>query len=371
MTRDWDVIVVGAGPAGSAAAYWTARGGGNVALLERASFPRDKACGDILSQAAVRELRAMELGPWLETRAPVHAWSGQFRTPGGDTIERAIRTRGESGPRWMTVPRVEFDAKLASHAQQAGAKLFEEVSVSDIVAKDSRVTVRGTGLTAGEMHAAMVVVASGSSSRFTLGSPHLVALRAYFSGSDEFDMRMDLDRRVLPGYAWQFPLPSGQFNIGYGSTRAQAKRIRLDQMLHSSELIRGKQRVSQIRGGMINTSFGSDKLHQPGVLYAGDAAGLVQPHLAEGIYPALRSGRLAAEHALTALADGGPQVAEFSAYTSSLHEAFAAEMRFSRALHWLLSQPRLVEGLASFILAYHRRLRSTLTGHDRHQISSR
>ena len=229
-----DVVVIGAGPAGSAAAAWAARNGRDVLVIDAAQFPRDKACGDGLTPRAVAELELLGLGPWLDGRIRHHG----LRMSGfGADVE--IAWPGPSFPPTSSaVPRTELDDRIRSVAVDDGAKMLLGVKAVG-VQHDSSGRVASVTLDDGaEIGCSHLIVADGA--RSTLGrawartwhqeTVYGVAIRGYVATprSNEPWITSHLELRspageVLPGYGWIFPLGNGEVNIGVGAL-ATAKR---------------------------------------------------------------------------------------------------------------------------------------------------
>ena len=234
QTSTVDLAVVGAGPAGSAAAAWAARHGHDVLLIDGATFPRDKTCGDGLTPRAVTELQLLGLGPWLDA----HIRHGGLRMSGfGADIE--VRWPGPSFPTaGSAAPRTELDDRIRQVAEDAGAQMMLGSKVVD-VEHDSSGRVAAVVLADGSVvRCRTLIVADGA--RSTLGrrlgrqwhqeTVYGVAARGYLASprADEPWISSDLELRsvdgtVLPGYGWIFPLGNGEVNIGVGAL-ATAKR---------------------------------------------------------------------------------------------------------------------------------------------------
>ncbi len=234
MDTKADVVVVGAGPAGSAAAAWAARAGRDVLVVDSAQFPRDKACGDGLTPRAVAELERLGLGPWLDSRI---RHRGLRMSGFGGEVE--IDWPGPSFPSTgSAVPRTELDDRIREVAADEGAKMLLGVKAVG-VQHDSSGRVASLQLDSGaSIGCTDLIVADGA--RSTLGrvlgrewhkeTVYGVAIRGYIATprSNEPWITSHLELRspqgeVLPGYGWIFPLGNGEVNIGVGAL-ATAKR---------------------------------------------------------------------------------------------------------------------------------------------------
>ena len=234
MDTKADVVVVGAGPAGSAAAAWAARAGRDVLVVDSAQFPRDKACGDGLTPRAVAELERLGLGPWLDSRI---RHRGLRMSGFGGEVE--IDWPGPSFPSTSSaVPRTELDDRIREVAADEGAKMLLGVKAVD-VQHDSSGRVASLQLDSGaSIGCTDLIVADGA--RSTLGrvlgrewhkeTVYGVAIRGYIatprSNEPWITSHLELrspDGEVLPGYGWIFPLGNGEVNIGVGAL-ATAKR---------------------------------------------------------------------------------------------------------------------------------------------------
>ncbi|MEX3757560.1 geranylgeranyl reductase family protein, partial [Mycobacteroides abscessus] len=237
MQTSADLVVVGAGPAGSAAAAWAARSGREVVLVDSAVFPRDKTCGDGLTPRAVEQLELLGLRPWLDEHIRyrglrLHGFGGNLEVPWPGT------SFGGTG---SAVRRTELDDKIRQVAVDSGAKMAESTKAVD-VERDSAGRITSVRVLddngPGEIACKAVIVADGV--RSTLGkilgrewhkdTVYAVAGRAYIESArgDEEWMTSHLELRspegdVLPGYGWIFPLGGGQINIGVGAL-ATSKR---------------------------------------------------------------------------------------------------------------------------------------------------
>ncbi|WP_454788470.1 menaquinone reductase [Mycolicibacterium lutetiense] len=347
-----DVVVVGAGPAGSAAAAWAARAGRDVLVIDAAQFPRDKSCGDGLTPRAVAELERLGMGPWLDTRIRHHG----LRLSGfGADVE--VPWPGPSFPSTgSAVPRTELDDRIRSVAADDGAKMRLGAKVVG-VNYDSRGRVESVqlddGVTIGCSH---LIVADGA--RSTLGrvlgrtwhkeTVYGTAIRGYIATprADEPWITSHLELRspegqVLPGYGWIFPLGNGEVNIGVGAL-ATAKRpahAALRPLLSYYTQLRreewgftGEPRAALSAllpmGGAVSGVAG------PNWMLVGDAAACINPLNGEGIDYGLETGRLAAE-----LLGSG----DYSqAWPAILQEHYAHGFSIARRLALLLTLPRFL-----------------------------
>lgn len=296
----WDLAVVGAGPAGAAAAIGAlrARPGASVLLLDRADFPRDKACGDGVAPHVIGLLARAGVAGLLDGDVPVH----RLRLERGATgVARDMRS-----PAWV-VPRTVFDARLVAAAQRAGAVLRRH-RVRDLDVRPDHVVLDGA------IGARVVVGADGVHSRLRVATgprpgAMAFALRGYAPTGPgrRGEQVIVFGTSRQPSYAWSFDRGDGLANVGYGELlgrgRAQPTRqLLLDRL---EELLPGSTAGgSSWRGAHLPLS-GPRWTHPRGlVLLAGDAAGLVNPLTGEGIYYAVATGLLAGRSAVTAPGSG-------------------------------------------------------------------
>ena len=326
MEQRWDVVVVGGGPAGAAAAL-AARGAGcSVLILDRSHFPRDKVCGDGIAPEALDVLAGLRVDPAALTEGFPAVPRLRLRSPGGTTVERAMH-RGA-----FVVPREVFDHRLLQAAVASGAELRRH-TVRGLTAHPAHVDVDGS-VTAG-----VVVAADGAESvvRRAVGlAPNgprhtAIAIRGYAPdpvGDPGVQLIATTERR-WPAYAWSFPLGDGRANVGYGElvsggvTRA-GLLAGLDALLPGAE-------PAGLRAHRLPLSTGRPRLPDGRVLLAGDAASLINPLTGEGIFYAVLSGALAG-----AAAAHGPDAGR--AYRRAMRRRLGRHLRHSstasRASRW-------------------------------------
>jgi geranylgeranyl reductase family protein len=352
-----DVVVVGAGPAGAAAAIELARAGRSVIVVDKATFPRDKCCGDGLTTLALRELEALGFDRrGLEGWYDVHsAW---LRSPDGHETEVPLP---DTGLYAAVCPRVELDAALVDLARAAGADVREGVSVRAVAPSDDRVTVDvdGGGLT--RIAARYVVAADGMWSpvrkALGLGIPgyrgEWHAFRQYVrnvTGPAAERLIVWFEPDLLPGYAWSFPLPGNRANVGFGVLRDGDRRVRDMAGLWRDLLARphvvealgdGAELEGRHTAWPIPARVDAMPLTGDRVLFVGDAAAATDVMTGEGIGQALLTGRLAAR----AIERGGALQPEFVAaeYRSLVHDELVADHRMARRLGGVLAHRRGAE----------------------------
>src|SRR5580692_9131345 len=364
-----DVIVVGAGPAGSTTAYYLAQAGLDVLMLEKSTFPREKVCGDGLTPRGVRALVAMGIS--------VSEQDGWVRNKGLRVIGAGKRMELpwpelSSYPGYGLVrPRTDLDQMLARRAEQAGARLLEGVTVTGPV-RDDR-TGRITGVTAktaeGERtyRARVVVAADGNSSRLSVSMglrkrddrPLGVAVRTYYRSprhdDDYLESWLDLwdGDRLLPGYGWIFGMGDGTSNVGLGLMNTSAAFGHTDYhgLLH--KWLAGmppewgfteENRTEPIRGAALPMGFNRTPHYYQGLLLVGDAGGMVNPFNGEGIAYAMESGEILARTIAQALARARRAETErvLAGYPRALSEAYGGYYSAGRAFVKAIGRPELM-----------------------------
>lgn len=344
-----DVLVVGAGPAGSAVATGLAQGGASVLVVETAEHPRPKACAEYASPRIAEELAHLGLADaWRATAVPLDGMdlhAGAHVSP--------IRYADATGPRvaWG-VDRRSFDAVLADHAVRAGAELRERAALVSLVADGRR--IRGARVRHADsdrdevVRAGWVVGADGARSTVSrlLGVdravrfPRRLGLVAHFSGIAALGNHgeMHAGRGFYVGLA---PTPGGELNVGMAlpmdGPRPAAERFEaaIAALPAVASRLRGSERLTPIRGAAPIGHRVSDSAGA-GWLLVGDAAGFVDPFTGEGIHRALRSARAAAASMLA----GGDVP---TAYRDERRRAFAAKSALSWLVQGFLAVPPALE----------------------------
>ncbi|MET7748929.1 geranylgeranyl reductase family protein [Micromonospora sp. NPDC005367] len=333
VSDEFDVVVVGAGPAGAAAALAARRADARVLLLDRADFPRDKACGDGIAAHAVDALAELGVLDAVAGYPPLPAL--RLVGPGGGTVARPLPRPA------YTVPREVFDARLVAAAVAAGAELRRH-TVRRLEQTADRVVLDG------DIVARAVVGADGAGSvvRRLLGHPvnpdrHLaLAMRGYAPappGSPEQLIVTSGER--WPAYAWSFPIGDGRANIGYGEVlrgEALTRAYLLDRL---AALLPGidPAAVEGLRAHHLPLSTHRPVPGHRRVVLAGDALSLINPFTGEGIFYALVSGSLAG-----AAAAGAPDRAT-QRYAHSLRRRLGTHLRHSSLAASLARHRRVVD----------------------------
>ena len=350
-----EVVVVGAGPAGSAAAAWAARAGNDVLVIDSASFPRDKACGDGLTPRAVAELERLGLSDWLDT----HIRHRGLRMSGfGGEME--VAWPGPSFPSsGSAVARLELDDRIRKVAEESGARMLLGAKAVAVHHDSSRRAVSLTLAGGTEVGCRELIVADGARSslgrklgrRWHQETAYGVAARGYLrtDRSDDPWLTSHLELRspdgaVLPGYGWIFPLGNGEVNIGVGalSTSKRPADLALRPLIsYYADLRRDEWGFTgephAVSSALLPMGGAVSGVAGPNWMLIGDAAACVNPLNGEGIDYGLETGRLAAE--MLALL-GARDLSH--AWPSVLQQHYARGFSVARRLALLLTFQRFL-----------------------------
>jgi len=319
-----DVLIVGAGPAGSAAAITLAGAVFDVVLIDQQAFPRDKICGDGLIPDAHHALRRLGLLDAVLARARSVSHVAVIGPRGG---------RIDVPGTLAVLPRRELDAMLCQAAVEAGARMHAPVRFVDLLEEDGSDLATGVQRVVGaivragdvtrEVRATWVLIASGAPPQALMASgmcerrtPTGVALRGYVKNLAMVDRITELEvvwhPRMKRGYGWIFPGPDGVFNIGVGVAHSHAMggdsghsmqdinlRTMFDEFTRvhraAGDLLAGGEWVGELKGAPLRCSLRGAKLSRPGLMVTGEAAGSTYAFTGEGIGKALETGLAAAD----------------------------------------------------------------------------
>lgn len=349
-----DLVIVGAGPAGSAAAITAAGLGLSVTLVDKATFPRDKCCGDGLTTLALRQLEELGLRPeavpqWFDVDG---AW---LRSPSGREVFVPLPTDGRFA---AIAPRRDLDDALVRRARDVGVDVIEGRSFTDLehdgdhvdVSFDDGSVIRADWLIAADGMWSPIRKRLGMTPTSYLGEWH--AFRQYarnVTGPAASRLYVWFDRDLLPGYAWSFPLPGGRVNIGFGILRDGERRVQDMKQTWNDLLTRSH--VVEALGP--NVEFEDRHTAWPiparidravtGVgrtLVVGDAAMATDTLTGEGIGQALLTGAEAAR----VIAAGGDPNAVRREYRRRIDEHLLADHRMSERLSRVLAHERGARG---------------------------
>lgn len=357
----YDVIIVGAGPGGSSLALGLAKANKKVLLLDKASFPRDKTCGDGISGKSVALLRELGIEKDVGNALGAKIFGVTVSSPNGMQVD--IPMQGQNYG--YCIRREVFDNVLFEQAKQR-VETKENFAVTDLIEENGFVVgVKGLAdkTQAQEFRARVVVGADGATSIVAaklglskhLPDHHIVAIRAYYEGVLDLTDKIEIHfiDGVLPGYFWIFPVETGKCNVGLGmvTSELQKRGVKLDQLMldaiAQNDLFKNRFKNAKLVGPIKgwNLPLGSTKRKSfgNGFLLIGDAASLIDPFTGEGIGNALYSAKIASEEIVKALEADDVSESFFKNYDARLDRELFPELKTSYNLqrlvghNWLLN----------------------------------
>jgi menaquinone-9 beta-reductase len=368
----YDVVIVGAGPSGSACAYWLARAGWSVCLIEKKQFPREKTCGDGLTPRSVFQLREMGLEDAVAAHG--HKFQGLRAFGFGATLEMNWPQHPVFPDYGYTITRFNLDGLVAERAEELGATLLNGVealalvepteALGDGLKGAAGVLVKDKDDVTTEIRGRYLVVGDGQNSRLgrELGTvrnkswPMGMALRGYYTSDrhDEPWIDSHLDIRdpkgdVVPGYGWIFPLGDGRVNVGVGllSTGGAWKGVnttKLQEYFVSQTAeawgLNDESCCGPATGGRLPMGLALGPRSGPNTLTIGDAAGAVNPFNGEGIAYGYETGRIAAAVVAEALLHHDSSL--LGLYDERLDAAYGDYFRVARAFVRIISEPKIL-----------------------------
>ena len=349
MIRDriYDVVIAGAGPAGATAAYFLAKGGKEVALLEKATFPRDKRCGDAWCEPAIELLEEMGVLQELEAEGAVQ-WvnSGGLVSPSGLSFTSPDQGPRASAPRVAAIRRMICDERIARAAQRVGSELIEGAAVTE-VSLDDLWTIRCKD--GRELLGRCLIAADGAKSKIARGlgvvttSANSVASRQYIRGGTHrfaSDGVLLYPPYALPGYVALFRHSNGDIDLGcYLLPGGRVPTTQLKQLLQTEvdrdpyvREVLGDRAEPLERAGISPLRLGGEpRTYGERFLVVGDAAGQTDPLTGEGIHTAMVAAKIAARVLHDAFDDGDLSEERLGEYHEAWMKEFGRDFPISAA----------------------------------------
>jgi len=355
----YDIAIIGAGPAGCAAALGLGKSGYHVALIDKDTFPREKICGDAIPGPAIKALESTF--PFFKQEFEKLEYKQRVRS------SRIMLNNGRSiDYNWalpaFNIKRSIFDDFLLRLVQKyADVQIISNYKVEKIITGQE--SLIKSAETSKEITVKLIIDCSGVSStsrKPETGEPKSVfAIRAYFKGIklEENTNYFWVDKKFLPGYFWVFPLPGGEFNVGFGIMTGKDGKTKhnpieaLENFMHSKQTdqcFSNAVRLSEIRGSSIPVGGEKNTYCDTGLLLAGDAASLADPLQGHGIDKAVVSGMLAARQAMRCFEANDFSHKYISEYDHLLQAGMERELRKNRKRMKLLSAAPFLLDLYSY-----------------------
>ncbi len=361
---DYDVIIVGAGPSGSSCAVFLGRRGVKTLLLDKASFPREKTCGDGITGKAVRIVKELEMGGRIESAQHQNIAGLTVSSPSGAVLD--IKTT-EADKMMYVSKRVIFDNIMFQEAKK-NCNALENFEVTGLIIENGKVAgVKGSDKGGKEMvfGANVVVGADGANSlvarKLGLGrfetDKSMVSVRAYYEGVETTSDHIEFHflKELLPGYFWIFPSGNNEANVGICVIAGDVakRKLNLKDKLEGivgdsrfSPRFKNAKRISEIKGWNLPTGAQKRRRAGDGFLLVGDAASLIDPFTGEGIGNALTSGKLAADVICDAVKRGDFSYNALGVYEDKIDDAFGDGFKTSRNLQRFSSNAILFNAMA-------------------------
>ena len=361
------VLVVGGGPAGSAAAFWMAQSGLDVTLVEKKEYPRDKTCGDGLTPRAILQLQ--EMG--FDFDVPeFHRITGLRSYAGDDLMIEMPWPEHTRFPNWGgVIRRRDLDQQVARLAEKEGVEVREKTTAEPVIEQGMLTSVTlSNGAGAETVEPDVTVIADGSMNRFgrELGTqrrrdyPLGMAARGYYASphsedpflESQLDLR-DSNGNTMPGYGWVFPLGDGTVNVGVGllSTFRHWKEVNTTHMMNDYVAtapdywgLTEESRLSKPMGGKLTMSYSKSPLVGLNWLTIGDAAGAINPWNGEGISYAYETGRIAADYIGQSIGADDPGL--LRRYPQRLQDEYGLYYKMARIFVKLIGYPSVMRTLA-------------------------
>jgi geranylgeranyl reductase family protein len=375
MNPEFDVIVVGAGPAGSTCASFLAKNNVKVLLLDKAVFPRDKTCGDAISGKSLGILRELGWEKEIESLNHGKIFGVTFSSPNGTLVDipfsknaKKGKYKNESG-KGYALKREIYDNFLFQKAKKL-CTAIEGFTVTDVLLEEGKVTgIKGFDSKTKEekeFKSKIVVGADGSTSIIAtkLGlnkldfNHHITALRTYYKNISGLKGTIEIHfiNSMLPGYFWIFPVGNNQANVGVGIITKDLKNTKLDLQKAMFDAIqndplfkerfKNSEMVSPVKGWTLPLGSKRRKIHGNGFVLLGDAASLIDPFSGEGVGNAMTSAKIASQTILKALKENNFSESFLKEYEENLWKEIGQEIKTS----YLLQRIGRIKFLLNFIV---------------------
>ena len=351
----YDIIIVGAGPAGSGAALYAHRYGLKVLVLEKEKFPRDKICGDAISGKSMMILKDLNLLEEICKLPSAIVDSVTFSSPDHlDVNIKFFQEKNRELPSGLVMRREVFDSFLFSKVKETGQDIIENFTVNELISEEEKVIgVKGKDFQNKEyrFNGKLIIGADGFKSvvaRKTGIYNHdpehwVVALRQYYKNVKGMSKQIELHYvdDVQPGYLWIFPLDDGKANVGIGMHHNSLKKRNIDLKKALKNAINNpyfKKRfedatpLEEPRGWNLPVGSLHRKCYGNGFMLLGDAAGLIDPFTGEGIGNALYSARVAMDTAKEAVESNNFSEEFLYQYDKRLWNEIGDELKISTKL---------------------------------------